>query len=143
LLPLDQGRFWHHHAKGFYRLGAVMTITLAVMLPVGQRPALSQAVNIVEVDVKAVSQGYRASKIIGASVMNDKNEKIGSVDDIIIGRDKALFAAIEVGGFLGLGAQLVAVPYDQLVLDAAGTKVTLPGASKEALKKLPVFKYGV
>jgi hypothetical protein len=143
LLPLDQNRFWHRHAKSFGRLGAVVAITLAVAVPVGSRPALSQAVNIVEVDVKAVAQGYRASKLIRTSVMNDKDEKIGSIDDIIVGRDKVLFAVLEVGGFLGIGGQLVAVPYDQLVLDATGSKVTLPGASKEALKKLPVFKYGV
>ena len=32
--------------------------------------------------------GMRASKIVGSSVYNDHNEKIGSVDDLVIGNDK-------------------------------------------------------
>jgi hypothetical protein len=36
---------------------------------------------------------------------------------------------------------LVAVPYQSLVLDDAATKITLPGATKEELKKLAEFKY--
>jgi hypothetical protein len=48
---------------------------------------------------------------------------------------------IQVGGFLGVGGRLVAVPYTELVLDSPGGKITLPGASKDELKKLPEFKY--
>jgi hypothetical protein len=35
----------------------------------------------------------------------------------------------------------VAVPYQSLVLDETGSKIKLPGATEEALKKLPEFKY--
>jgi sporulation protein YlmC with PRC-barrel domain len=104
-------------------------------------PALSQAVTLVVVDVKEVATGYRASKLAGSTVTNDKNEKIGTIDDIIIGRDKVLFAILEVGGFLGLGAHLVAVPYQSLQVDDTGKKIVLPGASKDELTKLPEFKY--
>ncbi|MDB5927172.1 MAG: hypothetical protein JWN13_6108, partial [Betaproteobacteria bacterium] len=103
--------------------------------------AFSQAVELVVVDVKAVARGYRTSKLKGTNVTNDKNEKIGEIDDIIIGRDKVLFAILQVGGFLGLGAHLVAVPYQSLVIDDTGRKIQLPGASREALKKLQEFKY--
>jgi sporulation protein YlmC with PRC-barrel domain len=103
--------------------------------------AFSQTVELVVVDVKAVARGYRASKLKGTNVTNDKNEKIGEIDDIVVGRDKVLFAILEVGGFLGLGARLVAVPFQSLVLDDTGRKIQLPGASREALKKLQEFKY--
>jgi hypothetical protein len=73
--------------------------------------------------------------------VNEQNVKIGTIDDIIIGDEAVLFAVLQVGGFLGLGGHLVAVPYKSLVLDRPGGKIELPGASKEALKKLQEFKY--
>jgi len=104
-------------------------------------PVLSQGVQLVVVDVHAVADGYRASKLIGSSIVNDQNEKIGTIEDIIIGRDRVLFAVLQVGGFLHLGGHRVAVPYQSLVLDESGSKIKLPGATQEALKKLPEFKY--
>jgi sporulation protein YlmC with PRC-barrel domain len=104
-------------------------------------PVLSQGVQLVVVDVHAVADGYRTSKLIGRPVVNDQNEKIGTIEDIIIGRDRVLFAVLQVGGFLHLGGHLVAVPYQSLEIDESGNKVKLPGASQEALKKLPEFKY--
>ncbi|MDB5581440.1 MAG: hypothetical protein JWR80_6616 [Bradyrhizobium sp.] len=115
---------------------------LAVTLAAG--PALPQAgVQLVKVDLSIVAKGYRMSKLIGTSVINDKNEKIGTVDDVIADKDKKQlgFAVLQVGGFLGMGGHLVAVPYDSLVVDDAGQKITLPGASKDALKKLSQFNY--
>jgi len=50
-----------------------------------------------------------------------------------------LFAVLSVGGFLGVGAHLVAVPYTQL--QPAGDHMVLAGGNKEALKALPEFKY--
>jgi len=104
-------------------------------------PVLSQGVELVVVDIHAVADGYRASKLIGNSVVNDQNEKIGTIEDIIIGRDRVLFAVLQVGGFLHLGGHRVAVPYQSLVLDESGSKIKLPGATQEALKKLPEFEY--
>jgi hypothetical protein len=107
------------------------------------RPVLSQAaVALVQVDVRAVAAGYRASKLIGTTVYNDKDDKIGSLDDLIVGKDKkVLFAVLQVGGFLRMGGHLIAVPVDELQIDDQGKKITLPGASQDELKKLPEFKY--
>jgi hypothetical protein len=115
---------------------------LAVFLATG--PALPQAgVSLVKVDLSVVAQGYRLSKVIGSSVINDKNEKIGTIDDLIADKDKKQlnFAVLQVGGFLGLGGRLVAVPFDSLVIDDKAQKITLPGASKDELKKLSEFNY--
>ncbi|GBD49567.1 PRC-barrel domain-containing protein [Methylopila sp. Yamaguchi] len=103
--------------------------------------AQAQAVRLVVVDVKTVGQGYQASKLIGAKVENDKSEKIGSLDDLIITKERELFAVLQVGGFLGLGGHLVAVPYASLNISDDGAKITLAGGSKEALGKLPEFQY--
>jgi hypothetical protein len=102
----------------------------------------ARGAQLVEVDAKPLAEAYRASKLIDASVVNDKNEKIGSVDDLIITpADRVLFAVISVGGFLGINGRLVAVPYSSLTVDDKGGKVTLPGATKDALTKLPAFHY--
>ena len=122
--------------------GWMIWTALALALAAG--PALSQAgVALIKVDLSLVSKGYRMSKLIGTTVINDKNEKIGTVDDILADKDKKLlnFAVLQVGGFLGLGGRLVVVPYDSLQIDETGQKITLPGASKDELKKLSEFNY--
>jgi sporulation protein YlmC with PRC-barrel domain len=122
---------------------AVTLIGAGVLLSVPAQHAYSQAVEWVTVDIKVVGRGFRATKLIGTTVQNDKKEKIGELDDIVIGRekDRVLFAILQVGGFLGLGAHLVAVPYNSLQIDDTGRSIVLPGASKDALKKLPVYKH--
>ena len=91
-----------------------------------------------------VTTAHRASRIIGMDVVNDKDQTIGKVDDILIGPgDKATAAVVSVGGFLGIGAKLVAVPFDQLQPAANDPKsLTMPNASKEQLKSMPEFQYG-
>jgi len=99
-----------------------------------------QTVQLTKVDVVKVSTGYRASKVIGSSVVNDAGDTVGKVDEIIVGPDgKAPFVVISVGGFLGLGDKLVALPYEQMRTD--GKKIVLPGATKDSLETLPEFKY--
>jgi hypothetical protein len=98
-------------------------------------------VALVVVDVVAVADGYRFSKLRGTKVTNPQKEEIGELDDLIIGKDRVLFAIIEVGGFLGIGGKLVAVPYTSLQISDGGKRIVLPGATKEGLKALPEFKY--
>jgi PRC-barrel domain len=99
-----------------------------------------QSISIAKVDVVQQASGYRASKMIGTSVVNDANDTIGKVDDVIMSADgKQAFVVLSVGGFLGMGNKLVAMPYESLKVQ--GDKVTMPGASKDSLKALPDFKY--
>jgi hypothetical protein len=117
-------------------------LLLAAPFALSPRLALSQAVHLVEVDVKIVGAGYRTSKLLESTVYNDTDEKIGELDDIILSPDgKATYAILEVGGFLGIGERLVALPFESLKIDKAAKKVVLPGASKGALEKLTEFKY--
>lgn len=99
-----------------------------------------QTVALITVDVTKLASGYRASKIIGGTVVNEANETVGKVDELLIGADgKTPYAVLSVGGFLGLGDRLVVVPYESLKM--AANKIMLPGATKEALKVLPEYKY--
>ncbi len=100
----------------------------------------AQTVDIAKVDVQTLPAGYRASKVIGSSVLNDANETIGKIDDVLVSPDgKAPFAVLSIGGFLGMDTHLVVVPYDSLKL--VDNKIVLPGGTKDTLKMLPEFKY--
>ena len=93
-----------------------------------------------KVDVTTLADGFRSSKMIGSGVTNDQQETIGKVDDLLVGRsDKVLYAVISVGGFLGVGSKLVAVPYDALQIGKSS--LVLPNGTKDQLKALPEFKY--
>jgi hypothetical protein len=73
-----------------------------------------QTIEIAKVDVQKVAGGYRASKVIGSSVVNDAKETIGKIDDLLVTRDgKEPNAVLSIGGFLGMGTHLVVVRYDQ------------------------------
>lgn len=120
---------------------AVAALVTAGLISLPTAPAISQGVALVKVDVSILGKGYRASKLIGTEVTNDKNEKIGKIDDLVVDKNRVLFAVLQVGGFLGVGGRLVAVPSESLVIDDTGRKIQLPGASKEELQKLAEFKY--
>jgi PRC-barrel domain len=101
---------------------------------------VQQPVAIAKVDVQTVEGGYRASKVIGDSVLNDADQTIGKIDDLLVTRDgKEPYAVLSIGGFLGMGAKLVVVPYDSLKF--VDKKIVLPGGSKDGLNMLPAFDY--
>jgi hypothetical protein len=123
-----------------------MLIASAAMIGVGLLAAparaqgVPQSIEIAKVDVQKVAAGYRASKVIGSSVLNEVNETIGKIDDLLVTRDgKEPYAVLSIGGFLGMGTHMVVVRYDSLKF--ADNKIVLPGGSKDGLKMLPVFQY--
>jgi hypothetical protein len=128
--------------KGIGALFAIGSLVAFGLLVARPEPVLSQAVQLVKVDLSVVVNGYRASKLTGKSVINDKNESIGKLDDIIIAPDnRVLFAVLQVGSFLGMGGRLVAVPFASLVINDADGKIVLPGATRDELTRLAEFKY--
>lgn len=58
---------------------------------------------------------WRTSKMDGLKVYNEANENIGTINDLLMDKNGDIkIAVIGVGGFLGLGEHLVAVPYEKL-----------------------------
>jgi sporulation protein YlmC with PRC-barrel domain len=58
---------------------------------------------------------WRATKLTGLNVYDPKNEKIGEINELIIGRDGRVAAVVVgVGGFLGIGEHNAAIPFDQV-----------------------------
>lgn len=85
------------------------------------------------------STEMRASKVIGSSVYDTGNQKIGSIADLIVDRDgKVSDVVIGVGGFLGTGDKNVAVKMAELKRGKDNHLVL--GATKDALKQMPAYE---
>jgi sporulation protein YlmC with PRC-barrel domain len=128
---------------------AVM-ICLAVVGMTGNALAQQQApvagttttvIGVTAEELVTVVKGWSAKKqIMGKDVYNDKNEKVGAVEDLIIAPDKAVsYAIIGTGGFLGMDKHDVAIRVNQFKMVEG--KITLPGATKDAVKAMPAFQY--
>jgi sporulation protein YlmC with PRC-barrel domain len=67
-------------------------------------------------DTSTSFQGdWRTSKVVGLNVYNDNNESVGSINDLLTDKSGNIKAVVVgVGGFLGVGEHLVAVPFDKI-----------------------------
>jgi sporulation protein YlmC with PRC-barrel domain len=128
------------------KYSTILLLTSSVLLT----PAIALANNpAVVVGVQPISSselsqvvtGWSAKKqILGKTVFNDKNQKIGVIDDVVIGPDKTVsYAIIGAGGFLGVGKHDVAISINHF--EQHGEKFVIAGVTKEALKSAPEFKY--
>ena len=126
--------------KWFAILGTTMIVSFSAWAESGNDPVVGGAVMAVNVDIVATT-GYRASKLLGSDIYNDKGDKIGVLDDFIVGSDANVsVAVISVGGFLGMGDRKVAVPASLFESNQKGQTV-LPNATADQLKALPEFLY--
>jgi hypothetical protein len=89
-------------------------LAAAVLFMAGAWSLVAQQEMLVSANVAEVGKGYRTSDVRGRAVWNDRNERIGIIPEVVIGRDDVPFAILEVGGFLDLGAHMVAVPFKAL-----------------------------
>jgi sporulation protein YlmC with PRC-barrel domain len=101
----------------------------------------TMAIAVTTDELVTVVKGWSAKKqIMGKDVYNDKSEKVGVVEDLIITPDKALsYAIVGAGGFLGMGKHDVAIRVNNFKIVEG--KITLPGATKDAVKAMPAFEY--
>lgn len=89
---------------------------------------------------------WRGSRLIGAMVYGPDNASIGAINDVLIGNDgKVRAAVIGVGGFLGVGEKNVAVPLDALKIsrkmDSDSIEKIAVSYTKDELKSAPTFAY--
>jgi sporulation protein YlmC with PRC-barrel domain len=92
-------------------------------------------------NMEVIARGWSAREdLLGKAVFNDQGQGIGELTDLIITPTRFVsYAIIGVGGFLGFEVYAVAIPLNYLKIKEG--KIILPGADKEALKKLPPFHY--
>jgi sporulation protein YlmC with PRC-barrel domain len=81
----------------------------------------------------------RGSKLIGASVYDPTDQKIGTVDELVLNADgKVADVVIGVGGFLGAGEKRVAVPMAEL--KRGKNEHFVLAATKDSLKQMANFE---
>lgn len=89
-------------------------------------------------------EAFKASDVIGKTLHNPRGEAIGEVEDLVIENDEVLSAVVSVGGALGVGDKMVAVPARELMFSHEdGTwHIEMTKAQLEALPKfdMPVIK---
>jgi sporulation protein YlmC with PRC-barrel domain len=67
------------------------------------------------IDMASMKGNWRTSKLVGLSVYNDNNESLGSINDLLTDKNGDIKAVVlGIGGFLGVGEHLVAVPFDKV-----------------------------
>ena len=142
-------------------------ILIATVAAFAAAPALAKTEHVANKPVATANVHYipkvtpdlwRTSEIKGTDVYNDRNEKIGTVDDVLLDQHGSVKGVvIGVGGFLGVGERNIAVPFkelhwqmntthaangQQVTQDTAHpARATLPGVTKEQLQQAPEFKY--
>jgi ribosomal 30S subunit maturation factor RimM len=85
--------------------------------------------------VRLAATELTAANLQGASVYGADDSKVGSVDHI----HGTTTAVIDVGGFLGIGAKPVAVPFTDLdwMRDEDGDVHAVTNWTKDQLKEMP------
>lgn len=100
-----------------------------------------QITQIAGIDDAALAGSARASKLIGSKVYQG-DKSIGQIQDVLVDLDHATQTAVilSVGGFLGVGDKLVAVPVNQIKLGSEAKFTT--ALTKEQLASAPAFDFG-
>jgi hypothetical protein len=123
------------------RIIVLASIGLTTPIIARAQVAGSTLLGVSVAELRDVTLGWSAKRqILGHAVYNDSNERIGSIDDVIVTSDKTVtYAIINAGGFLAVAKHDVAVPVSKLTL--VDDRLVLPGATKEVLKASPRFEY--
>lgn len=87
-----------------------------------------------------VNPSISSSKVAGTAVYSPTGDKLGSIDDVVIDKlsGQVRYAALEFGGFLGMGTDRYPVPWSMLKYDTGleGYVVPIP---KEKLEDAPRY----
>ena len=81
-----------------------------------------------------------ASTLEDDKVVNPAGDKLGEISEIMIDvpSGRVAYAVLSVGGFLGLGDKLLAIPWHALKMDPANKRFVL-NVSRERLEQAPGF----
>ena len=122
-------------------VATILSLSLIAGAALAQTPPIVGTIGITIEEIKVLAKGWSIKKdILSKDVFNDANEKVGVVEDIFVTPEKALsYAVVSTGGFLGIAKHDVVIPINQFKIK--DKRIMLPGATKEAVKAMPEFKY--
>jgi hypothetical protein len=123
---------------------AALGMLLALSAAYAQQPQNDAPTNtpvstiIAGADEPSLAGSARASKLMGSNVYKG-DTSIGAIEDVLVDLDHGSLKAfvLSVGGFLGIGNKLVAVPISQVKLGTEAKFTT--ELTKEQLTNAPAF----
>jgi sporulation protein YlmC with PRC-barrel domain len=126
---------------------AVFVMFLAVTTAHAQQAqsdssAKAQAITpIAGIDDTVLAGSARASKLIGSKVYKG-DTSIGQIEDVLVdlGHETVTAVILSVGGVLGIGDKLVAVPVNQIKVGPEAKFTT--DLTKEQVVNAPTFDFG-
>lgn len=82
-----------------------------------------------------------SNKVEGTPVYNPDGDKLGSIDDLVIDKQSGhvRYAALEFGGFLGMGTDRYPLPWDMLTYDTRLDGYVVP-LDKARLEQAPHYE---
>lgn len=88
-------------------------------------------------------QFFLMSRVQGYDLVNTQGENLGGIDQFIVDLQQGLvaYAVTDVGGFLGIGANSVAIPWERLTFDEA-QEAFVVDVDAETLEQAPVVELG-
>ena len=130
--------------KIIVNVSAVSLLTLAALgqesltQPIGQTNYIQQ--RLTQASPERLNGAAKASDVIGMTVNNYQNEKLGKVSDLAVDVESGRIVQVIIssGGFIGMGTTLTAVPPGALHQDAQ-LKVLQLDSSKDKFKAAPRF----
>jgi hypothetical protein len=105
-------------------------------------PSSGEVLYFARADVQWRSIGASRNSYVNRVIYNARGEQLGSVQDLMVGPDgKVVAAVISIGRYLGLGDKLVAVPFSALRLEKReGDNNVVIDLAKEALLSAPQYE---
>lgn len=116
-------------------------VGLLLAAPAGAQIVGYSTVSINTDTLTAVAEGYSVqNSILRQPVFNDDDQRIGTINDLIIDLEgSASLVIIGTGRFVGSARHDVAIHIGHLM--NRNGRFVLEGASKEAIRALPAFNY--
>ena len=115
--------FWRNrrHFQPDFLCGLVPALLLVIATFVSAQfwPAPPPPAQDLFVNIEMVAKGRRASELRGSDVLNERQKRIGTIEDIIIDRKHALHAVLRFQGLQGSQARLVTNPFSVVELNEA------------------------
>ncbi len=118
-----------------YALALIICVCLAGQVVVAQPPKAAPG----QAGEPGLKGPQRSSEIVGMSVTNPQNERLGKINELIIGWDGTVkYAILSHGGVLGIGDKLIPIPWKSLK-PGREEKTLIVNITKETLAKAPNF----
>ena len=125
--------------KTFSTIVAATALAFAFAAPL---PGFAQSLTFQGPIVVMPDHSMSVKSMLGAPIYNDKHEKIGTIENIMVkGSASEPTAILSVGDYLGGGPKMVEVPLSHLQLQGKDAMM-MAGATKNSLNDYPRYTWG-